>query len=634
MSVPPTMSRSERQAQSRPASIATPQLARYVTPQGRPNPDASKGWLRRLWPVVAPMKWGLAVAVGGTAVGMLVRTVIPAVLMLAVDNALDTRTDSIAPYAWTLGGLTIFGFLSGYWARVQMFKVAFRVETALRHAVFDHLSRLSASFYDTSETGQLLARTNGDIRAVQMFLNFGPFMTLSLASLVFALTLMFTVSVPLTLVTVLPVPLVAYIGLKSRHPQLPVWWLVMARQADVATLTEENIAGVRVVKSFAGERHEVRRMAGVADQLRWAQVKGADVSARFIPALEHLPRLGLVVVLLYGGLLAEEEKIGIGALIAFSSYVMILQVPFRFIGYLIQMGQRAKASALRVYEIFDQPIDVVESPDAVDIDGGPGRVEFRDVRFGYGTDHDVLQGFSLDIEPGETVAIVGETASGKSTVARLLPRFYDVRDGSVSIDGIDVREAKLDSLRRTVGVVLDDPFLFSMSVRDNIAFADPIASDESVREAAAAAQALEFIEALEHGFDEVLGERGYTLSGGQRQRIALARALLHDPQILVLDDATSAIDAGVEELIHSALREAMIDRTVVVIAHRLSTIALADRVVLLERGQLAASGIHADMFANEPKYRQLLEHFDDESDGQADFEDNEDDEDDEAEATP
>ena len=634
MSVPPTMSRSERQAQSRPASIATPQLARYVTPQGRPNPDASKGWLRRLWPVVAPMKWGLAVAVGGTAVGMLVRAVIPAVLMLAVDNALDTRTDSIAPYAWTLGGLTIFGFLSGYWARVQMFKVAFRVETALRHAVFDHLSRLSASFYDTSETGQLLARTNGDIRAVQMFLNFGPFMTLSLASLVFALTLMFTVSVPLTLVTVLPVPLVAYIGLKSRHPQLPVWWLVMARQADVATLTEENIAGVRVVKSFAGERHEVRRMAGVADQLRWAQVKGADVSARFIPALEHLPRLGLVVVLLYGGLLAEEEKIGIGALIAFSSYVMILQVPFRFIGYLIQMGQRAKASALRVYEIFDQPIDVVESPDAVDIDGGPGRVEFRDVRFGYGTDHDVLQGFSLDIEPGETVAIVGETASGKSTVARLLPRFYDVRDGSVSIDGIDVREAKLDSLRRTVGVVLDDPFLFSMSVRDNIAFADPIASDESVREAATAAQALEFIEALEHGFDEVLGERGYTLSGGQRQRIALARALLHDPQILVLDDATSAIDAGVEELIHSALREAMIDRTVVVIAHRLSTIALADRVVLLERGQLAASGIHADMFANEPKYRQLLEHFDDESDGQADFEDNEDDEDDEAEATP
>ena len=300
---------------------------------------------------------------------------------------------------------------------------------------------------------------------------------------------------------------------------------------------------------------------------------------------------------------------------------MILQVPFRFIGHLIQMGQRAKASALRVYEIFDQPIDVVEAPDAVDIDGGPGRVEFRDVRFGYGSDHDVLRDFSLDIEPGETVAIVGETASGKSTVARLLPRFYDLRGGSVSIDGIDIRQAKLDSLRRTVGVVLDDPFLFSMSVRDNIAFADPTASDESVRAAAAAAQALEFIEDLKHGFDDVLGERGYTLSGGQRQRISLARALLHDPQILVLDDATSAIDAGVEERIHSALRHAMVDRTVIVIAHRLSTIALADRVVLLEHGQVVASGTHADLLVDEPKYRELLEHFDDESDDESVAED-------------
>ena len=609
-SVTPTISGDTQDEGSRPTSVATPQLARYVTPQGRPSPDASKGWLRRLWPVVAPMRWGMAVSVGGTAVGMLVRTVIPAVLMLAVDNSLDERTGPIAPYAWALAGF------DDHRIRQRIRRAGCRCSRSLsgsRQHCGTRCSTTSRGSQHRSTTparpGQLLARANGDIRAVQLFLNFGPFMMLSLASLVFALALMLAVSVPLTLVTVLPVPVVAYMGLKSRHPQLPVWWLVMARQADVATLTEENIAGVRVVKSFAGERHEVRRMEGVADQLRWAQVKGADVSARYIPALEHLPRLGLVVVLLYGGLLAEQEQIGIGALIAFSAYVMILQVPFRFIGHLIQMGQRAKASALRVYEIFDQPIDVVEAPDAVDIDGGPGRVEFRDVRFGYGSDHDVLRDFNLDIEPGETVAIVGETASGKSTVARLLPRFYDVRGGSVSIDGIDIRQAKLDSLRRTVGVVLDDPFLFSMSVRDNIAFADPTASDESVRAAAAAAQALEFIEDLEHGFDDVLGERGYTLSGGQRQRISLARALLHDPQILVLDDATSAIDAGVEERIHSALRHAMVDRTVIVIAHRLSTIALADRVVLLEHGQVVASGTHADLLTEEPKYGALLEHF-------------------------
>jgi ATP-binding cassette subfamily B protein len=591
-------------------ALATSELARFPEPQGRPDPDPSKGWLRRLWPVLRPMRWGFAVAVLGTAVGMAARTVVPAVLMLAIDNALDERTESIAPYAWMLAGLTIVAAVSGFAARRAMFRVAFRVETAMRHAVFDHLSRMSADFYDRSETGQLLARANGDIRAVQMFLNFGPFMTLSLASLLLALALMFTVSVPLTLVTIIPVPIVAFIGLRSRHPQLPAWWLVMARQADVATLVEENIAGVRVVRNFAGERHEIARMAGVANQLRWAMVKGADVSARFIPALEHLPRLSLAVVLLYGGLLVEDGTLGIGALVAFSSYVVMVQVPFRFIGHLVQMAQRGKASAIRVYEIFDEPETIVERADAVDLTGARGAVAFRDVHFGYGGDADVLRGFSLAISAGETVALVGETASGKSTVARLLPRFYDVRSGSIEIDGIDIRDATLESLRNTVGVAFDEPFLFSMSIRDNIAFADPTASDERVRAAAEAAQAIEFIEELDDGFDEVVGERGYTLSGGQRQRISLARALLHDPQVLVLDDATSAIDVRVEEKIHAGLRKATQDRTVIVIAHRLSTISLADRVVFLDRGVVAATGSHDDLMATEPRYRELLQHLD------------------------
>ncbi|MEQ8840493.1 MAG: ABC transporter ATP-binding protein [Acidimicrobiales bacterium] len=591
-------------------ALATDALARYAEPQGRPDPDASKGWLRRLWPVLSPLRWGFAVAVIGTTVGMAARMLVPAVLMLAIDDALDERTASIAPYAWTLAGLTALGALSGFYARRAMFEVAFRVENALRYAVFNHISRLSADFYDRSETGQLLARANGDIRAVQMFLNFGPFMVISLASLGFALVLMLSVSVPLTLVTIIPVPFVAVIGLRSRHPQLPAWWLVMARQADVATLVEENIAGVRVVRNFAGEQHEVARMAGVADQLRWAMVKGADVSARYIPALEHLPRLSFAIVLLYGGLLVEDGTLGIGALVAFSSYVVMVQVPFRFIGHLVQMAQRAKASAMRVYELFDEPETIVERDDAVDLAGARGAVTFRDVHFGYGGDADVLDGFTLDIAAGETVALVGETASGKSTVARLLPRFYDVRSGAIEIDGIDVRDATLRSLRATVGVAFDDPFLFSMSIRDNIAFADPTAPDEQVRAAAAAAQAMEFIDELDDGFDEVVGERGYTLSGGQRQRISLARALLHDPQILVLDDATSAIDVRVEEKIHSGLREATAGRTVIVIAHRLSTIALADRVVFLEGGVVAATGTHDDLMAGEPRYRELLAHLD------------------------
>jgi ATP-binding cassette subfamily B protein len=311
--------------------------------------------------------------------------------------------------------------------------------------------------------------------------------------------------------------------------------------------------------------------------------------------------------------LVEDGTLGIGALVAFSSYVVMVQVPFRFIGHLVQMAQRAKASSLRVFEIFDEEITIADIEQPTDISKARGRVHFNDVRFGYGGDADVLQGFTLDIQPGETVALVGETASGKSTVARLLPRFYDVRSGAIQIDGVDVREASLSSLRSVVGVALDDPFLFSMSIRDNIAFADPTASDERVRAAAQAAQALGFIEELDNGFDEVVGERGYTLSGGQRQRISLARALLHDPQVLVLDDATSAIDVRVEEKIHAGLRVATADRTVIVIAHRLSTISLADRVVLLDEGVVAATGVHEDLIKSEPRYRRLLEHMEDDS---------------------
>jgi ATP-binding cassette subfamily B protein len=389
--------------------------------------------------------------------------------------------------------------------------------------------------------------------------------------------------------------------------------VVQQRTADVATIVDENVNGVRVVRSFAAERRQINQLAKAARRLQWVNVETVDARARYAPLMENLPRVGLVIVLLYGGTLVINGSIQLGALVAFNAYILMMQTPFRLLGFFLMLQHRAGASAERIYELLDEQPEIVERPGAIDLVEASGRVELRDVRFGYGDDGpDVLDGLDLSIEPGEVVAIVGRTGSGKSTIARLLPRFYDVRDGQVLIDGHDVRDLTLASLRSHVAVVLDEPFLFSISVRDNIAYGRPDASLEDVIAAAEAAQAHGFIEELPEGYDSVLGERGYTLSGGQRQRIAIARALLLNPRVLVFDDATSAIDVHVEQAIHDALTERLEGRTTLLIAHRLSTINLADRVVLLEGGRVAASGTHRQLMSTEPRYAQVLAHLDDE----------------------
>jgi ATP-binding cassette subfamily B protein len=343
-------------------------------------------------------------------------------------------------------------------------------------------------------------------------------------------------------------------------------------------------------------------------------VATVDTRARYTPIMENLPRIGLVVVLLYGGWLVIDGQLQLGVLVAFNAYILMMQAPFRLLGFFLMLQQRAAASAQRIYEVLDEPAEIVDRPGAVDLIDPRGRVEFRHVRFGYADGPDVLSDVDLTIEPGERVAIVGRIGSGKSTVARLLPRFYDVRDGAVVVDGRDVRDLTLASLRASVGLVLDEPFLFSTSVRDNIAYGRPDASDEEVEAAARAAQAHGFIAALPDGYETVVGERGYTLSGGQRQRIAIARTLLVNPTFLVLDDATSAIDVRVEQEIHAALEALLEARTTIVIAHRLSTIALADRVVLLEGGRVAAGGTHAHLLATDPRYAAVLANLQDDQD--------------------
>jgi ATP-binding cassette subfamily B protein len=350
----------------------------------------------------------------------------------------------------------------------------------------------------------------------------------------------------------------------------------------------------------------------------WAYEKDADLRARFTPIMQNLPQVGLALVLLFGGWMVIHGTVGIGAILAFNAYLLMLQAPFMMLGMLIMMGQRAGASAERIFEVLDERPDVVERPGAVDLEVTAGRVAFTDVSFGYGPGSSVIEDVSLTLEPGETVALVGRTGSGKSTLARLLLRFYDVDDGAITIDGTNVADVTLPSLRAQVGVVTDEPFLFSASVADNIAYGRPDASRDEVIAAAMAANAHGFISTLSDGYDTVVGERGYTLSGGQRQRIAIARALLVNPPILLLDDATSAIDVHVEQLIHEALETLLAERTTLVVAHRLSTIALADRVALLEDGRITATGTHAELLATVPVYADVLAHVADDLDAESD----------------
>jgi ATP-binding cassette subfamily B protein len=375
---------------------------------------------------------------------------------------------------------------------------------------------------------------------------------------------------------------------------------------------DESIQGVRVVKSFAAETRQIGKLARAAQRLQWAASEMAIVRARFGPLMENVARLSPALLLLYGGMLVIDGSLdGVGTLVTFNTYLMMLQAPFRVLGFFLSVSQRAEASAQRIFELLDEPIAVAERPDAKPLPEGAGHVELRDVAFGYGRDGEgerepVLEQLSLEARPGETIAIIGRSGSGKSTIARLLLRFYDVRSGAITIDGVDIASTQLASLRASVGYVPEEPFLFSASVHDNIAFGKPDATRAEVEAAARDAMAHEFVAALPEGYDTRVGERGYTLSGGQRQRISLARVLLTNPRILVLDDATSSVDAMTEAAIHRALHERRTDRTTILIAHRESTIRLADRVVLLEDGRAVASGAHEQLLMHEPHYARVL----------------------------
>jgi len=558
----------------------------YKRPKATVDPDSSKTWLRRAFPIVAAHKRSFFTAIILSFVGLVLQVQIPDLLNHAIDNSLVRHTVPLHFYVDWVIALGLIGGVAGYLSRTSLYKMAYAIEFDLRNGIYEHLTRMSFPFYDRVQSGQLISRANSDIRSVQMYLTFAPLILVQCSIALVAFGYMLSINVELAFIAMVTMPFIFWSGMRMRKVLFPVSWLIQSRLAEVATVVDENVNGVRVVKSFAAEEQQLRQLATAADRVQWGYIKDADLRARFSPVIQNLSQVGLALVLLFGGYMVIHGTLGFGAILAFNAYLLMMQAPFMMLGMLIMMGQRASASAERIYEILDEQPTVVDRPEAVDLTDSRGDVRFENVRFAYGTESrvalsvedggnpDVLSDFNLHLRSGETVALVGRTGSGKSTVARVLARFYDVTGGAVYVDDHDVRDLTLTSLRANIGVVLDEPFLFSVSIRDNIAYGRPDAKKEEVEAAAQAAGADGFIRHLPAGYDTVVGERGYTLSGGQRQRIAIARALLINPPILILDDATSAIDVKVEQKIHSALRVLMQDRTTLIVAHRLSTCLL------------------------------------------------------------
>jgi len=486
---------------------------------------------------------------------------------------------------------------------------ALGVEMDLRGALYAKLVRLSFGFFDRHQTGQLMSRATVDLQSVRFFLGYGLIFFFQHVFTVLGVgVLVFVISWKLALIALAVAPVMVAIAYRYSNVSHPVLRDVQQKMADVATVAEENVVGVHVVKSFAQEQAEQDKFERRSEALFEQSVRANRQRAFYVPVLSFLPLLGQAAVLLAGGRMVADGSLSLPDFVRFNLYLSMLIFPLRMLGMWIGEGQRATASGERIFQVIDEPEQIQDSPGARPLPDGPGLVRFEQVTFGYDPARPVLEDVELELEPGRRVALIGHTGSGKTTLVSLIPRFYDVQSGRVTVDGADVRDVTLASLRRQIGVIAQDPFLFSATVRENLAFGRPEASEEELVHAARLAQAHEFVEQLPDGYDTVIGERGITLSGGQRQRLAIARALVLDPRILILDDATASVDAATEAKIRTGLREAMRGRTTVIIAHRLSTIALADEIVVLEDGRIAARGGHDELVETSPVYREIWEH--------------------------
>ncbi|WP_150250985.1 ABC transporter ATP-binding protein [Nocardiopsis deserti] len=546
-----------------------------------------------------------AAAVLGTGLAALA----PLAAQIAVDDAVQGRTDRIGVLALTLLGAAALQFAGAFARQFLSGKLALGVQHDLRTAVFDSVQRLDGGKQDTLRTGQVMSRANIDLQLVQGLLATAPQALGGLVLIVFAFSAMLWLSPVLTVVAAAVVVSFVVVTARVSGRMPPATMAVQRRAAEIAQHVEETVTGVRVVKAFGQEERETRRLADLAARLFGERMRVARMQAAPSATLGVLPYLGQAAVLVVGAWLVARGEVSLGALVAFSGYMVTLTAPSASLSNLVMSAQLVRPAALRVFDLADSRPDVTDAPDAADVPEGPVGVELDGVRFGYTRDSTVLDGLSLRVRPGETLALVGPSGSGKSTVSLLLPRFYDTTGGAVRIGppggAVDVRSLRLRSLRSTVGVAFEEPFLFSGSVADNIAYGRPHATREQVRAAARAAGADGFVRALPDGYDTPVGERGLTLSGGQRQRVALARTLLGDPRVLVLDDATSAVDAATEAAMVTTLADVTADRTVLLVAHHRSTLALADRVAVLDGGRVVDVGTEAELARRCPLFVEL-----------------------------
>ncbi len=571
------------------------------------QPANEQRWLRRLGTYCWQFKREVTLALIGAALYTAATLVIPLLQRSIIDNVIVAHTESIWPLAIGLVIAAATNFAGIFLRRYRGGKLALDVQHAMRTDLFNSLSRLDGARQDEIHTGQLVGRSISDVNMVQQLMQWGPLILGSAMVFIFSLVIMVVLSPLLALVAIAVAPALFFVATRSRIRLFPASWHAQQLVGDVAGIVDETVGGVRVVKGFGQEMQEVDRMEDTATELYGSRVRMIRITARYSPILTAIPSLGLVSVLCLGGWLAIGGHISLGTFLAFSSYLAQLTGPVRVITNLVTIGQEARASVIRVFEVIDSQPTIADKPGAIELPADANGITFEDVDFGYVPSQPVLRGLSLTIDPGETVAVIGPSGSGKSTLSLLLPRFYDVRGGAVKVGGHDVRDLTQQSLRTAIGMVMEESFLFSDSVKANIAYGRPDATDEQVIAAAKAAEADDFILELPHGYETVVGEQGLTLSGGQRQRVALARALITNPRLLILDDATSAVDPRIEAEIHATLHRVMAGRTTMLIAHRKSTLNLADRIaVMTGDGRIADIGTEAELNERCELFRTLI----------------------------